>query len=117
MHIDWGECHSFFFFYKQQTAYEMHISYWSSDVCSSYLHDDHDQRQQHQQACRQGPIEAAFIGFQHAREAGLEPACDAARRLRSEERRGGKECVSTCSSRWLPDHAKRTVSCATNSSI
>src|SRR3546814_13990419 len=23
---------------------------------------------------------------------------------RSEERRGGKECVSTCSSRWSPDH-------------
>src|SRR3546814_19679182 len=25
---------------------------------------------------------------------------------RSEERRVGKECVSTCSSRWSPDHAK-----------
>src|SRR3546814_19787402 len=24
--------------------------------------------------------------------------------LRSEERRVGKECVSTCSSRWSPDH-------------
>src|SRR3546814_172162 len=24
--------------------------------------------------------------------------------LRSEERRGGKECVSTCRSRWSPDH-------------
>src|SRR3546814_12761330 len=24
--------------------------------------------------------------------------------LRSEERRVGKECVSTCRSRWLPDH-------------
>src|SRR3546814_9656082 len=23
---------------------------------------------------------------------------------RSEERRGGKECVSTCSSRWSPEH-------------
>src|SRR3546814_5519947 len=23
---------------------------------------------------------------------------------RSEERRGGKECVSTCRSRWSPDH-------------
>src|SRR3546814_17643202 len=23
---------------------------------------------------------------------------------RSEERRGGKECVSTCRSRWRPDH-------------
>src|SRR3546814_5871481 len=26
-----------FFFYKQKTAYEMHISDWSSDVCSSDL--------------------------------------------------------------------------------
>src|SRR3546814_12802448 len=24
--------------------------------------------------------------------------------IRSEERRGGKECVSTCRSRWSPDH-------------
>src|SRR3546814_3501991 len=27
----------FFFFFKQKTAYEMRISYWSSDVCSSDL--------------------------------------------------------------------------------
>src|SRR3546814_13294730 len=26
------------------------------------------------------------------------------RRIRSEERRVGKECVSTCRSRWSPDH-------------
>src|SRR3546814_19888199 len=26
--------------------------------------------------------------------------------LRSEERRVGKECVSTCRSRWSPDHSK-----------
>src|SRR3546814_10087771 len=30
-------CFSFFFF-KQKTAYEMRISDWSSDVCSSDLH-------------------------------------------------------------------------------
>src|SRR3546814_1863200 len=29
----------FFFFFKQKTAYEMRISDWSSDVCSSDLHD------------------------------------------------------------------------------
>src|SRR3546814_2657801 len=28
----------FFFFFKQKTAYEMRISDWSSDVCSSDLH-------------------------------------------------------------------------------
>src|SRR3546814_2107174 len=30
-------CFVFFFFFKQKTAYEMRISYWSSDVCSSDL--------------------------------------------------------------------------------
>src|SRR3546814_7322246 len=29
----------FFFFFKQRTAYEMRISDWSSDVCSSDLPD------------------------------------------------------------------------------
>src|SRR3546814_20692277 len=29
-----------FFFFKQKTAYEMRISDWSSDVCSSDLDDD-----------------------------------------------------------------------------
>src|SRR3546814_5082221 len=29
-----------FFFFKQKTAYEMRISEWSSDVCSSDLSDD-----------------------------------------------------------------------------
>src|SRR3546814_8163933 len=40
----WG-CDSFFFF-KQKTAYEMRISDWSSDVCSSDLldHVDRDSR-------------------------------------------------------------------------
>src|SRR3546814_3638635 len=30
-------CFYFFFFFKQKTAYEMRISDWSSDVCSSDL--------------------------------------------------------------------------------
>src|SRR3546814_2987652 len=30
-----------FFFFKQKTAYEMRISDWSSDVCSSDLDDGH----------------------------------------------------------------------------
>src|SRR3546814_1622088 len=33
---------SFFFFFKQKTAYEMRISDWSSDVCSSDLHPVED---------------------------------------------------------------------------
>src|SRR3546814_10502770 len=38
----------FVFFFKQKTAYEMRISDWSSDVCSSDLrhrHADHHQQQ------------------------------------------------------------------------
>src|SRR3546814_5152257 len=34
MLADWSR----FFFFKQKTAYEMRISDWSSDVCSSDLH-------------------------------------------------------------------------------
>src|SRR3546814_6182030 len=32
---------------------------------------------------------------------------DASDHLRSEERRVGKECVSTCRSRWSPYHSKK----------
>src|SRR3546814_3595070 len=33
-------CSVLFFFFKQKTAYEMRISDWSSDVCSSDLDED-----------------------------------------------------------------------------
>src|SRR3546814_10825169 len=33
-----------FFFFKQNTAYDMLISDWSSDVCSADLDADHDLR-------------------------------------------------------------------------
>src|SRR3546814_4026622 len=33
----WSLCMCFFFFFKQKTAYDMRISDWSSDVCSSDL--------------------------------------------------------------------------------
>src|SRR3546814_8380274 len=35
-----------FFFFKQKTAYEMRISDWSSDVCSSDLRLQHDLERQ-----------------------------------------------------------------------
>src|SRR3546814_4950845 len=82
-----------FFFFKQKTAYEMRISDWSSDVCSSDL---------------QGPRPRAPGGREQAGrrlEGGVvlvhqgEPRRS---RFRSEERRVGKECVSTCRSRWSP---------------
>src|SRR3546814_13426902 len=41
--------------------------------------------------------------------------CAQAARIRSEERRGGKECVSTCRSRWspYPYKKKHTNQCVT----
>src|SRR3546814_3159601 len=41
----------FFFFFKQKTAYEMRISDWSSDVCSSDLLGPFDRRCPLAQAC------------------------------------------------------------------
>src|SRR3546814_10301272 len=37
--FDFGFLLGLFFFFKQKTAYEMRISDWSSDVCSSDLHE------------------------------------------------------------------------------
>src|SRR3546814_13801879 len=39
-----------FFFFKQKTAYELRISDWSSDVCSSDLHETPPQPDQRRQA-------------------------------------------------------------------
>src|SRR3546814_7808629 len=76
-----------FFFFKQKTAYEMRISDWSSDVCSSDLRYSM----------------AALVRYLRRRR----PAAmlsTSAQANRSEERRVGKECVSTCRSRWSPYH-------------
>src|SRR3546814_9095279 len=90
-----------FFFFKQKTAYEMRISDWSSDVCSSDLEDDptraplwqikavkiiHDQ-------------EEKTIEYQ---DAWMEIYGLPVMYTRSEERSVGTECVSTCRSRWSP---------------
>src|SRR3546814_2793947 len=41
-------CHCVsFFFFKQKTAYEMRISDWSSDVCSSDLRPELDRSNHH----------------------------------------------------------------------
>src|SRR3546814_2165204 len=50
-------CLLYFFFFKQKTAYEMRISDWSSDVCSSDL-----------QHLRRGAVEidlAVLVGGAH----------------------------------------------------
>src|SRR3546814_2182533 len=41
------ELNGYFFFFKQKTAYEMRISDWSSDVCSSDLKAIHHYPRDH----------------------------------------------------------------------
>src|SRR3546814_4643760 len=94
-------------FFKQKTAYEMRISDWSSDVCSSDLVEitliilplvapvlfsmgvD--------------PLWFAILFALCLQTSFLTPPVGFAL-FRSEERRVGKECVSTCRSRWSPYH-------------
>src|SRR3546814_6094891 len=101
----------FFFFFKQKTAYEMRISDWSSDVCSSDLPVLHISV--NEEIRLQPDAVDAMSPMRHppGRPCILHlgppatPALDLpARLLRSEERRVGKECVSTCRSRWSPYH-------------
>src|SRR3546814_10108799 len=98
-----------FFFVKQKTAYEMRISDWSSDVCSSDLLDGdfHEVVLTLSVTVKNGE-ETAFIA--EVQQAGifLIKGLDAASMshtlgaFRSEERRVGKEGVSTGRSRWSP---------------
>src|SRR3546814_13897105 len=98
-----SEVAGFFFFFKQKTAYEMRISDWSSDVCSSDLEDVVDGRLQ--PAAGVAQLLAVAVD---AEEPGIE---------RSEERRVGKECVSTCRSRWSPYHYKKNPPTDTPTSL
>src|SRR3546814_7404730 len=95
----------FFFLFKQKTAYEMRISDWSSDVCSSDL--QHDMRIAAKRL--RYLLELTETCFGDAGPAARRAARDLQGALgdihdRSEERRVGKECVSTCRSRWSPYH-------------
>src|SRR3546814_9150445 len=92
----------FFFFFKQKTAYDMRISDWSSDVCSSDLYQDYDRKITRAtidwlraNAGKNGKPWALYVGY-------ISPHPPFT--VRSEERRVGKECVSTCRSRWSPYH-------------
>src|SRR3546814_15695513 len=51
-----------------------------------------------------GLIASGAVTMRETVHDGLEAAPDAFLGLRSEERRVGKECVSTCRSRWSPYH-------------
>src|SRR3546814_19522118 len=123
-------CVSMFFFCKQKTAYEMRISDWSSDVCSSDLDDRHAEPDTDDKADDQVDFAAEVAGRNSQR--GAESARDeddaeggderypatvhdpgeivatqavGAQGLeRSEERRVGTECVSTGRSRGSPYH-------------
>src|SRR3546814_5628021 len=96
----------FFFFFKQKTAYEMRISDWSSDVCSSDLwHARHGFCANCGGATT--PFKAGWARSCGGCGAEHFPRVDPvvimiAEHDRSEERRVGKECVSTCRSRWSP---------------
>src|SRR3546814_8793122 len=95
------------FFFKQKTAYEMRISDWSSDVCSSDLPE------------LRRVLHSDFVLA--GRASGLTPGQNLWRHLlpnvapvfivqlswgmaRSEERRVGQVCVSTSSCRWSRYH-------------
>src|SRR3546814_10252975 len=87
-----------FFFFKQKTAYEMRISDWSSDVCSSDLWI-------YGVGVEVGPKDIGLAGL--TGNSGVRLRLQAETYdfdSRSEERRVGKECVSTCRSRWSPYH-------------
>src|SRR3546814_1928702 len=99
----------FVFFYKQKTAYEMRISDWSSDVCSSDLllpRLPALTSGASEQACATAVGTRSRKGVHGAgvRQGVIGGCCAGELRsaARSEERRVGQECVSTCRSGWLP---------------
>src|SRR3546814_15715350 len=94
----------------QKTAYEMRISDWSSDVCSSYLSSETFRWTEVKGVSRSQfvtrmwgfiPISRRnFIDFKV--QGGVFGTRTIRLSARSEERRVGKACVSTCRSGWSP---------------
>src|SRR3546814_17843054 len=106
----------------------MRISDWSSDVCSSDLVGTASLQVGPSAACTErgsnrgldrgcapeGPRLASRGGHFHAGSACPAGEMQSVRRneplcVRSEERRVGKECVSTCRYRWSPYHSKKKI--------
>src|SRR3546814_6929827 len=94
-------------FFKQKTAYEMRISDWSSDVCSSDLSyrrfgTKSEQNNSSTVSARRHQVYAeAATGY--TRHLGMDKLdVLLLYNIRSEERRVGQECVSTCRSRGSP---------------
>src|SRR3546814_12551951 len=103
----------------------MRISDWSSDVCSSDLsskaargsvlsrRDDYGRRLSGRTFPEIGkslhPHNFGAILSDIDAAGDARPFELAWRLVRSEERRVGKECVSTCRYRWSPYHSKKTT--------
>src|SRR3546814_11126878 len=98
------------FFFKQKTAYEMRISDWSSDVCSSDLITDGVQWLVDQGIA--DPKRIAIYGGSYGGYATLAGITYTPELYAAADRkrvRVGKECVSTCRSRWSPYHSKKNI--------
>src|SRR3546814_13129037 len=103
----WSCYHSIFF--KQKPAYEMRISDWSSDVCSSDLEAVY--ANSHQCVCQFHTNQSRLPASETATQRRA-PAAS-----RSEERRVGKACVSTSRSRWSPYPQKKKKSICTVTTV
>src|SRR3546814_14814519 len=107
----------------QKTAYETRISNWSSDVCSSDLTPVHSSPAR---SCWRRKAAGSFENIPKWSLVAILEASDVGGlvvdvpdvqqhratvdgEFRSEERRVGKECVSTCRSRWSPYHYKKKM--------
>src|SRR3546814_11035726 len=97
----------------------MRISDWSSDVCSSDLRNGICQPSQERAltpmscsaiasrptvTCSPEATTTSYSRASYSRETSPHHLTS-----RSEERRVGKECVSTCRSRWSPYHSKKNI--------
>src|SRR3546814_5223177 len=110
-----------FFFFKQKTAYEMRISDWSSDVCSSDLTNVASDALSNVASGGVTGGALIIVGEDYGEGSSImqerthafamksqmwlldpRPNLTSIVDARSEERRVGKECVSTCRSRWSP---------------
>src|SRR3546814_4246885 len=98
-------CSLVIFFFKQKTAYEMRISDWSSDVClpisPELFQPDIPVVLEGRWSDEGDWFASDRILVKHSEDYEADNP-DRTDDYRSEERRVGKECVSTCRSRWSP---------------